>query len=205
MVVHEAVMRVSEPADLTQQEREDEPAIVAAARVDRAAFAPLYRRYADPVYRFCYRRLGSADAAADATAQIFTKALAGLAGFRGASFRAWLFAIARNVVVDELRRGRPVLPLDEALAIVDETPGGAPEERALAREQRRRLRSALAQLPDDQRQIVELRLAGLKGPEIAVVMGRTHAAIKSSQFRAYARLRQILADEATAEETTDDA
>ncbi len=51
-------------------------ALVAAARADRRAFAPLYNRYVDPVYRYCLRRLGDRAAAEDATSQVFSKGLA---------------------------------------------------------------------------------------------------------------------------------
>ncbi len=53
----------------------------------------------------------------------------------------------------------------------------------------------LAALPDEQRHVVALRLAGLSGPEIAAVLGRHPAAVKSTQFRAYTRLRRLLGRE----------
>ena len=56
----------------------------------------------------------------------------------------------------------------------------------------RELRDALAQLGDDQRQAIELRLAGLKGREIADVLGRSEAAVKMLQFRAMQHLRNVL-------------
>jgi RNA polymerase sigma-70 factor (ECF subfamily) len=166
--------------------------LVDGARHDRMAFEPLYIRYADPIYRFCYRRLGDPDTAADATAQVFARALTALENFRGGSFRAWLFTIAYHVVVDDIRGRHPNLPLLAAEAMTDPSLRGSPERTALEAEDRATLRNALAQLPQDQQRIVELRLSGLNGVEIAEVLGRSHGAIKSSQFRAYARLRQIL-------------
>ena len=180
----------------------EETALVERAQAERAAFEPLYRRYADPVYRYCYRRLGDPEAAADATGQVFARALAGLAGFRGGSFRAWLFTIAHNVVLDELRRSHSDLPLSAASEVRDPEPAHAPELEALANVERRALIEALETLPEDQRRIVELRLAGLKGPEIAAVLRRSHSAIKSSQFRAYARLREVLGVERVLNEGT---
>jgi RNA polymerase sigma factor (sigma-70 family) len=53
----------------------------------------------------------------------------------------------------------------------------------------------MRQLSPDQRHIVDLRLAGLTGPEIAEVLGMSESAVKSSQFRAYSRLRKLLAEE----------
>src|SRR3954447_13279711 len=96
--------------------------LVASAKSDPRAFAPLYTRYFDPVYRYCYRRLGSPDAAADATSQNFAKALAALPSCRAETFRSWLFAIAHNVLTDGFRTGKPDQPLESAAEVVDATP-----------------------------------------------------------------------------------
>src|SRR5688500_8422516 len=147
--------------------RDEDAWQVAAAKTDPRAFAPLYARYFDPVYRYCSRRLGHPEAAADAAGQVFAKALAALPGYRedAPSFRSWLFAIAHNVLVDVLRARRPVLPLAVATDLVDAGP--SPEEAVLAGEEERAIRELLARLPPDQRRVLELRLAGLTGPEIA--------------------------------------
>src|SRR5215210_9538086 len=62
----------------------DEVAIIALAKRDPAAFAPLYQEYLSPIYRYCYRRLGSREAAEDATGLVFERALRALPTFRGA-------------------------------------------------------------------------------------------------------------------------
>jgi RNA polymerase sigma-70 factor (ECF subfamily) len=167
-------------------------ALVAAARRDRAAFAPLYLRYVDPVFRYCLRRLGSWEAAEDATAQVFTKALAALPGYResGSSFRSWLFAIAHNVLVDAGRSARPHDMLDESLPLTD--PGTGPEEAALAAEGQREVQLLLAIVPPDQRRVLELRLAGLTTAEIAQALGLSPGAVRASQYRAAKRLRLVM-------------
>jgi RNA polymerase sigma-70 factor (ECF subfamily) len=175
--------------------------LVARAQHDRRAFAPLYARYLDAVHRYCYRRLGSREAAEDATSLVFAKALASLPGYRDGSFRGWLFAIAHHVVADDLRARRPHAALDAAEDLPDAA--ASPEELALAAEERCAVRELLARLPAEQRQIVELRLAGLNGPEIAAVSGRSLAAVKVGQFRAYARLRVLLGVGAQPEEDPD--
>lgn len=173
----------------------DDADLVAAAQRDRAAFAPLYARYARPIYRYCYRRLGDHEAAEDATSQTFVKALGGLGHYRDghSTFRSWLFTIADRVVTDLYRRRKPQVGIDVALDLESDDPG--PEEHAMAAETRLTVQALLARLTPDQARIVALRLAGLTGPEIAVVVGREHQAVKSLQFRAYARLRQLLGDE----------
>ncbi|MGH2560878.1 MAG: RNA polymerase sigma factor [Thermomicrobiales bacterium] len=169
----------------------DEAELVAQAQSDPRAFAPLYARYFRPVYRYCLRSLGDEEAAADTTAQDFARALAALPRYRDGSFRSWLFAIAHNAIVDATRRRRPSAPLDAATTVPD--PSASPEEQALSAEDRRSIKVLLGQLSPDQRQVVELRLAGLTGQEIADALGRSLPAVKSTQFRAYTRLRRLIA------------
>src|SRR4051812_40261983 len=76
----------------------DERDLVERSLRDRRDFAPLYDRYSAPIYGYCYHRLGSRQLAEDATSVIFAKALTSLSGYRGPSFRAWLFGIAHHVV-----------------------------------------------------------------------------------------------------------
>lgn len=168
----------------------DEGVLIEAARTDPRAFAVLYHQHVSDIYRFCYRRLGTKEAAEDATAQVFTKAIGGLAGYRGGSFRGWLLAIAHHVVVDEVRVARLDVPLMAAAAWID--PGPGPEEVAVHTEARRALRTVLAQLPPEQRRVVELRLAGLSGVEIAAALGRSHGTVRNLQHRTLVRLRALL-------------
>ena len=179
----------------------EEAALVARAQRDPRAFAPLYARYARPIYRYCYRRLGNHEAAEDATSQTFTKALASLARYQEGTFRGWLFTIANNVVTDLYRRQRPQVGLEMVEATPDAEPG--PEEALLASEERQTVQWMLQRLRPEQRRVVELRLAGLTGPEIAQVLERRPEAVKSTQFRAYARLRTLLGVETGGERRID--
>lgn len=168
----------------------EDAVLVARARVDPGAFTPLYARYADPIYRYCYRRLGDVAAAEDATSQVFLKALAALPNYRDGSFRSWLFTIAYTVIADSFRARRPHYPLDDAPEPIDPAP--TPEEAALAGESRHSVQTLLGHLSEEQRRVVELRLAGLTGVEIAHVTGRSHGAVRALQFRAAAKLREII-------------
>jgi len=108
----------------------------------------------------------------------------------GGSFRSWLFTIAHNAVVDSHRQRRPAgrLPIDTP----DHDPG--PEARAVHGDELARLIAILDRIPDGQRQIIELRLAGLTAAEIAATLSISRAAVKSAQTRAYARLRELLSE-----------
>lgn len=169
----------------------DEAKLVARAKEDRQAFAPIYRRYVEPVYRYCYYRLGSRKAAEDATSQVFAKALAALPSHRQErSFRSWVFAIAHNVVADIYRDQQPDQGLEAAARVADAGP--SPEDLAVAGEAREAVHRLLSRLPTNQRQVLELRLAGLTGIEIAEVLGRTPAAVKIARVRAHARIRELM-------------
>jgi RNA polymerase sigma-70 factor (ECF subfamily) len=130
---------------------------------------------------------------------VFTRAMTGLASYRGeVSFRSWLFAIAHNTIVDARRAKRPVYPIDAAEEMPD--PGDSPEEMALARETKREITALLAQLEPAHRELLELRLAGLTDAEIARVVGRSHGAVRTAQYRSIAKLRALWATAAGEDE-----
>jgi RNA polymerase sigma-70 factor (ECF subfamily) len=165
---------------------------VRAAQLDPRDFAPLYETYFKPVYGYCARLLRDPQAAADATSETFVKALNGLPKYRARSFRGWLFTIAHHVVIDMTRRHKPTTALDDASEL---TAGdSSPEEWYLTRESDRRVARLLRRLPGNQRQIVELRIAGLRSQEIADVLGISIGAVRTAQYRAHTRLRELLND-----------
>jgi RNA polymerase sigma-70 factor (ECF subfamily) len=175
----------------------DEAIEVARAKRDSQAFAPLYLRYFDRVYAYCYRRLGTADEASDATSVVFARALAALPTCRDEAFRSWLFAIAHNALNDEYRMRRQNQPLDEALEVPDAGP--SPEDEAITAESKAQVTRLLAQLPDDQRAVLELRLAGLSSREIGDVLGKQANAVDQMQFRAMTKLKLLAGSEASTE------
>lgn len=174
--------------------------LVSRAKGDTVAFTALYRRYVTPVYRYCLHRLGDVAAAEDATSDTFLKAFAAIHRCRdGAAFRSWLFTIAHNVVTDSFRARRPAEPIDLADAVADAAPG--PETVAELTDAAWAVRSLLARLTPQQARIIELRLAGLKGPEIAKVLDCSLASVKIGQLRGYQRLREVLEQQRGTEET----
>lgn len=174
----------------TTQAAASDDDLVRAAQLALPAFEQLYQRYVNDVYRFCRRRLDSDADAADATSAIFTRALSNIKSCQPASFRSWLFAIGRNVVTDHYRAARPTEALAESLELPDGSAG--PEELAIRHDEQRSLARVLNRLSEDQRSVIELRLAGLTGNEIAAVLGKTRNAVDQAQFRAISRLRTLL-------------
>lgn len=168
----------------------EEEACIARAKQDLKEFAPLYRRYVDPIYRYCYSRLGDSRAAEDTTSLVFYKAMAGLHKYKGGSFRSWLFTIAHNVIVDSLRR-KVVTQNLEAVNLANPL---TPEDEVSAEEESLLLRTAIAELTSDQQEVIALKLAGLSGKEIAKALGRSLSSIKMLQFRAIEKLRVSLRD-----------
>jgi RNA polymerase sigma-70 factor (ECF subfamily) len=158
---------------------------VLAAQRDRAAYGVLYRRYLDRVYGYCFHLLGDHHDAEDATERTFLSALGAIDGYRdtGATFRAWLFRIAHNELANTLRTRsrRPSGRLDAE----PEADGSDPARLADRADDARRVRAAVASLPDDRRQVIVLRFVdGLSAREIGHVLDRSEGAVRVLQHRA---------------------
>ena len=179
----------------TIPERPPGEAVLPAPRsvpLDRQAFAALYQDFFDPVYRYCYARLGGRQRAEDATHQVFVRALEAFDRYQETGrAREWLFVIAHNVVANEAaRRTATTLEVEHDLA----DPAASTESLALDAADRSALREAVARLPADMRRAIELRIAGLTGREVAAAMGRSPDAVRMLQSRAIERLRVDLTD-----------
>ena len=176
---------------------QDEESLVRQAQQrDQEAFAQLYEENFDKIYRYVVLRIGSKTEAEDMTQQVFLNALQSISSFKwkGVPFSAWLFRIARNQVVDYLRKKkRPATtPLDESLASSDSNPELAAEH-SLDIEQ---LLLATEQLTEAQREVISLRFAGeLAIAQVAKVMGKSQGAVKALQHSAIVALRKALAPE----------
>lgn len=154
---------------------------VLAAQADRAAFATLYRRYLDRVYGYAFYQLGDHHDAEDATERTFLAALRAIPAFRdqGSTFRAWLFRIAHNTVANahRTRTRRPTRALPDGFerSAPDADPAGLV---ALA-DELREVRAAIAQMPEDRRQVILLRFVDdLSTAEIAEVLDRSTGAVR---------------------------
>ena len=163
---------------------------VEAARRDPRAFDALYRKYVAQVYSFALYELRNTHAAEDMTAQVFLRALDGLAGFReqaaapGSSFRVWLFQIARHSLANEHRRLRrhPESPIELAL---DFPSSDDVQAEALDREQLSQAWQHIENLPTERRQALILRFVDeMSTREIGEVLGRSEGATRVLIHRA---------------------
>jgi RNA polymerase sigma factor (sigma-70 family) len=185
-----------------------ETALRAAQRGEVAAFNTLVLFYQRQLFNVCYRTLGNADDAADATQDALLSAFRGLKTFNGpaSGLRAWLLRISVNACYDHLRRRqrRPVDSLDalrggdldqeNSAAERLPDPGVGPEERSLSAETARTIQAAIDRLPPDQRVTVILcDVQGLSYEEAAVAMAVELGTVKSRLSRARAQLRDLLA------------
>ncbi len=166
---------------------------VRTAGGDRDAFAELYRSLIDPVFRYLYWSTGSQEDAEDLAEEVFLKALLNMGSFdpgRG-PFKAWIFRIARNLMIDHQRR-RSRRGCEELGEDVDD--GSEPVPQRLEDEERARtLRECLRELPSAQRQVIAMKyFAGMSNAETARALGRSEGAVNALQNRALRRLGKSL-------------
>jgi RNA polymerase sigma factor (sigma-70 family) len=156
------------------------------------AFDRLYRSSRDDVYAYVASLLRDAPAAEEVTATAFERAYRKRNRFdpRRGEPRAWLFGIARNAALDELRRRSRQAELAADPADFD---GAAVEAGAERSERRVALRAALAALAPRDRELIALKFfAGLDNAEIAAVLGISESNAGTRLHRAVTKLREAL-------------
>lgn len=173
---------------------------------DAYAYKGLVERYQSRIYGVCYGMVRNPEDARDLAQDTFVKAHQNLERFRfGASFYTWLCRIAMNVSIDFLRRQkvRRAEAFDEGIAAKDsdgvisfahhaQSPSRALERSRL----KARIEAALAELPEEQRQIIILReVDGLAYKEIAEVLDIPEGTVMSRLFYARKKLQAALRDE----------
>jgi RNA polymerase sigma-70 factor (ECF subfamily) len=177
---------------------------------EAAAFGVLLTRHQRPVFNFILRMVRDSEAAADLLQDVFTRVVQRSNEFNRASkFSTWLYAIARNLCIDHLRRmkHRRHASLDatesrsgsdgSGSAWVERLPGEQPdlEREAAAGGMRSRIAAAVESLPDEQREVFLMReLQQLPFAEIALVVGASENTVKSRMRYALERLQEALAE-----------
>ena len=166
-----------------------------AQQGDTSAFAQLYDRYVDVVFRYVLFRVGDRELAEDVTSETFLRALRRISSvsYQGRDVGAWFVTIARNLVLDHVKSSR--FRLEVATAEVDDSRRveHGPEQQVISKVTTAALLECVQQLGDDQRECIVLRfLQGLSVAETAEVMRRNEGAVKALQHRAVRRLAQLL-------------
>ena len=176
--------------------------IAAAQGGDKFALNELLTQHWQPIVQFIAYKVGSQQDGQDIAQETFLRAFRALPRYeeRNATFRTYLGRIALNLIADHWRKlGRTPQTVDVAdyRGLLEDS-SYQPEEVAVKRERQREVAVALAQLPQEQRKVVELRLlSGLSVQETAVKMIKTEAAIKMLQQRALANLRKLFQEKKT--------
>jgi RNA polymerase sigma factor (sigma-70 family) len=185
-----AVNDFSEPAD--------EILMLAYAGGDAAAFEQLYSRHRGRLYRFLLRQLRDPALADEYFQDIWQRVIVAREGWKPeAAFTTWLFRIAHNRLTDHWRalKHRPPAPVDGEERAARVPDPDTPERNLSDFEQRRRLQLALAELPDDQREVLQLRLEQeLTLEEIGEITGVGRETVKSRLRYAMDKLRTRLSE-----------
>ena len=173
--------------------REEESALVAAAKDDGAAFAALYHRYRDPVYRYCRARSRNDEDAADLAQLVFLKAFEAIPRYeeRGLPFTAWLFRLAHNAVIDATRRPYRTVPLPQTDTLRELHISNEPEASALQADALDRFQQLISSFDEERQHLLTLRFVlELPTAEIAQILGKRDPAVRAQLKRALDKLKE---------------
>jgi len=173
----------------------DENLMLSYSRGDAGAFEALYQKYRGPLYRFILRQCQH-DCADELYQDIWLKVINSRLSYKvTATFRTWLYQIARNRIIDHYRRQkiRPVGNPADTLSAISSSERLQPEQQLEASKQQELLIAALEALPQDQREAFLLKEeAGLSLEEIAATTGVSYEAAKSRLRYACSKLKKQL-------------
>jgi RNA polymerase sigma factor (sigma-70 family) len=160
-----------------------------AARGEARAFAAIYERYHQELYRYCHSILGNGEDALDALHNTMARILRALPGEeREIALRPWLYRVAHNEAISLVRERRTHVELEQAREV--ESPGV--EQQTAIRSELRQLTADLGQLADRQRSALVMReLSDLSYSEIAAALRTSEAAAKQTVYEARVALQAL--------------
>jgi len=165
----------------------------------RAEFDRLFNEYSAPIYNYVLRMVGDPDRAADIAQDTFIKAYRHLDTLTDvASTRSWLYRIATNTAIDDMRRRRWVRPMgdeeEQHRQTADGRPG--PEAQLMATQLDERIQRSLLRLRPNHRQCLILSdVEDMSAQQIAEVMEMSYGAVRTLLCRARGEMRALLAEE----------
>ena len=160
-----------------------------------ATFERLFAQFSDPIYNYVLRMVGDADRAADIAQDTFIKAYRKLDTLaEGASARSWMYRIATNTAIDEIRRRRFLTPLaDDERHDQHPDPRPGPEDQVVGASIDERIQRALGKLRPSHRQCLLLSdVEDMSATQIGEVMGMSHGAVRTLLCRARGEMRREL-------------
>ena len=166
---------------------------------DKESFGLLYKKYMDKIYRYIYFKVGSSQYdAEDLTETVFFKAWNKIRnnGFKSegnGTFKAWLYRIAHNAVIDYYRLKKPVEAISDEYPLIDYT--SDPETDALKKSDFDALNEALKLLTLQEKEVITMKfIDGMDNKEIEKILNKKDEAIRALQYRALKKLRRALND-----------
>lgn len=177
----------------------DNELLIQAAQGSKTAFGELYERYLEHIYRYIFYRVADHNEAEDLTELVFIKTWQSLPKQKAqrktiGNFRAWLYRIAHNLVIDYHRSQRRSVPLDQLASQKDPQPG--PEELSQSAQESQRLANAISKLePNLQHVIIYRFINQLTHTETANIMGIKPGYVRVLQYRALKKIGGILEKE----------
>ena len=167
--------------------------LIDLAKKDSRYFAPVYKKYHEPIFRFVYQRMDSQADASDITSQVFLKALLNLPKYqhKGYPFSSWLYKIALNEV-NQFYRGNNksrTVNVDETQLkeVVEET------DQLYDQDKQNKLIKALSQLKEDKLNLIEMRFFEKRSfKEIASILGITENNAKVKTYRALDEVKKMM-------------
>ena len=177
----------------------DEQLVAQIAQGDASALEQLYDRYVRQCFGLALRMLGDSALAEEVIQEIFLKLWTSPGSYstQKGKFVSWLLSLVHHRCIDELRRrSRTDVALDdETGSVLDTEPDPTPEpgDQVWVMEQQRAVREALAQIPQNQRQVLELAYyRGLSHSEIAEKLGQPLGTVKTRIRLGMQSLRSLL-------------
>ena len=193
--VHKPVfMEVVSKYHVSDERQAEELAVIEASKKDPSHFELIYNRYHEPIFRYVYQRMEDKDTAFDITQQVFLKAMTKLDKFeyKGVPFSSWLYRIAKSEVYDALRKNQK----NRSVNIDDVQLGDMMEdmqEESNLEKYGQRLATAIAELDEDDLQLVEMRFFEKRAfKEIGEILEITENNAKVRLYRVLERLKKIL-------------
>ncbi len=173
----------------------DEASLLQRARErDPAALAAIYDTHAPKIYAYIYRHIRDPHRAEDLTSTVFLKMLESLDKNKFARDRlqSWLYRVAHNVIVDDVRyrQRRPTQTLYDAIESDGEDDPAILVEKRI---KEKLIWDAIQQLTENQKNVIILRFGeGLTAPQVAQILDKTEEAVRALQRRGLSNLRKIL-------------
>jgi len=173
-----------------QSDQSDAELVARARDGDAESFGLLYRRYVDPIYRYLFTRLGDSKEAEDLTEDVFFRSFRALGSYRerGLPFSAFLYQVAKNVLIDHYRQQKGEVQLEKSEPALETL--RPLDEQVIRDEQMRDLRRAMDEMPANYREVIILRvILAMPTDVVANWMNLTEGATRVLLHRALASLR----------------